>query len=109
VVVAAVISFLIFRGMNKQVQPKSTETAEKVVSQVSETAAPAGTPVASSAAKDEDESCIYVVQPKDSLISIAENKLGDFNRWQEIYKANSDQIKDPDVIYAGQRFKVCKK
>jgi nucleoid-associated protein YgaU len=31
---------------------------------------------------------------------------GDANRWQKIFDANRDQIKDPDLIQPGQKLKI---
>ena len=109
-ILAAIIAYMVFRGMNRQEPLKKAETTEKAAVQVSKAEAPAGTPVETAPRQDQEEPCTYVVQPKDSLISIAAQKLGDENRWQEIYRDNSDQIKTPDMIYEGQKFKVgCKK
>lgn len=44
----------------------------------------------------------YEVQSGDCLWKIAKNKLGDGNRWKEIYSLNTDKIKNPDVIQIGQ-------
>ena len=49
---------------------------------------------------------IYEVQPGDSLSKIAKEKLGDINRWQEIFEANKDQIKDPNLIQVGQKLVI---
>ena len=45
----------------------------------------------------------YTVEAGDSLSKIAEKTLGDASRWQEIYEANKDTIKDPNKIYVGQK------
>jgi len=45
---------------------------------------------------------IYTVVKGDSLSKIAKREYGDANKWRTIYEANSDLIKDPDVIHAGQ-------
>jgi nucleoid-associated protein YgaU len=42
------------------------------------------------------------VQAGDSLSKIAKRELGDANKWQAIYNANRDKIKDPDLIHPGQ-------
>lgn len=42
------------------------------------------------------------VSDGDSLWAIAEEKLGDGSRWNEIYELNQDKIDDPDTIYPGQ-------
>jgi len=48
----------------------------------------------------------YTVQVKDDLVSISEKLLNDYSRWKELYEANRDIIKDPYVIFAGQRLKI---
>ncbi len=42
-----------------------------------------------------------VVQPGDSLWSIAEAELGDPERWPEIHRLNRDRVSDPDQIDTG--------
>ncbi|MGE5707324.1 MAG: LysM peptidoglycan-binding domain-containing protein [Bacteroidota bacterium] len=45
----------------------------------------------------------YIVQKGDSLSKIAQNQLGDANRWREIYELNKDLIgADPNRIFPGQ-------
>ncbi|MEV7471792.1 LysM peptidoglycan-binding domain-containing protein [Streptomyces kronopolitis] len=44
----------------------------------------------------------YTVEPGDSLSGIADEQLGDANRWHDIYKDNRDTISDPNLIYPGQ-------
>ncbi|MBN1179698.1 MAG: LysM peptidoglycan-binding domain-containing protein [Anaerolineae bacterium] len=44
----------------------------------------------------------YVVKSGDSLSKIARDVLGNANRWPEIFEANKDKIKDPNLIYPGQ-------
>jgi LysM repeat protein len=48
----------------------------------------------------------YTVKSGDSLSKIAKELLGDANRWREIYKANEDKIKNPDLIYPGQELVI---
>jgi nucleoid-associated protein YgaU len=48
----------------------------------------------------------YVVVKGDSLSKIAKREYGDASKWQTIYEANKDLIKDPDLIYPGQELKV---
>lgn len=44
----------------------------------------------------------YTVQGGDCLTRIAKAKLGDANRWQEIYNLNRDKISNPNKISIGQ-------
>ena len=44
----------------------------------------------------------YTIQPGDSLSKIAKEQLGDASRWKEIFEANKDVIKDPNLIRVGQ-------
>ena len=44
----------------------------------------------------------YIVQPGDSLWKIAQEQLGNGNRWGDVYEANSGQISNPRLIYPGQ-------
>lgn len=46
----------------------------------------------------------YVVQPGNSLWRIARRTYGEGLSFTVIYKANKDQIGDPDLIYPGQIF-----
>ena len=48
----------------------------------------------------------YVVQSGDSLSKIAGKLLGDATRWKEIWEANKDQIKDPNLIHVGQELRI---
>lgn len=48
----------------------------------------------------------YEVQPGDSLSKIAQELLGDGNRWPEIFEANKGLIKDPNLIYPGQKLTI---
>jgi len=57
---------------------------------------------------DQKQISEYVVQKGDSLWGIAEQTLGDGKRYQEILKANRDQVKDADDVKAGMRLKIPK-
>ena len=48
----------------------------------------------------------YTVKSGDSLSAIAKRVYGDAGKWQQIYEANRDQIKDPDLIHPGQELKI---
>jgi LysM repeat protein len=49
----------------------------------------------------------YVVQPGDTLRSIAEDQYGDAEQWSRIYDANRDTIgANPDVLVAGTTLQI---
>ncbi|MFE7302570.1 LysM peptidoglycan-binding domain-containing protein [Streptomyces sp. NPDC057579] len=56
----------------------------------------------SAADGSESKASQYAVVPGDSLSLIAQKETGDADRWREIYRANRDEIRDPDLIYPGQ-------
>ena len=43
----------------------------------------------------------YTVKNGDSLSRIAKRELGSYDRWRDIYDANRDKIKDPNVLAVG--------
>ena len=45
---------------------------------------------------------VYVVQGGDTLSEIAEQQLGDANRWRDIHELNKVLVSDPDKISPGQ-------
>lgn len=49
---------------------------------------------------------IYTVVSGDSLSKIAKREYGDMHKWKQIYEANRDIIKDPNLIYPGQKLKL---
>ncbi len=57
-----------------------------------------------------EPSGIYIVQKHDCLWTIADKPrvFGDSFEWPILYKANRDQIKDPDLIYPRQDLRVDK-
>ena len=49
----------------------------------------------------------YTIKSGDTLSDIAQEQLGDANRWNEIYKMNKDVIgDDPDMIHPGKKLKL---
>lgn len=71
----------------------SVDTTAQVVSQSSpQPAAPAATS--------------YTVARGDTLSAIAKKHLGNANAWREIFEANRDILKDPDMIQPGQVLKI---
>ncbi len=68
----------------------------------------AGTGSDSGSDSDSSKSDGYTVVSGDNLwdISGKDSVYGNPYQWPMIYKANSDQIKDADLIYAGQVFSI---
>jgi nucleoid-associated protein YgaU len=48
----------------------------------------------------------YTVVAGDSLSKIAKKIYGDANRWKEIWEANKDKVRNPDLIHPGQELKI---
>ena len=48
----------------------------------------------------------YTVQAGDTLGKIAQKVYGDGSRWKEIFEANKETIKNPDLIEVGQEIKI---
>ncbi|MEJ7642953.1 MAG: LysM peptidoglycan-binding domain-containing protein [Chryseolinea sp.] len=45
----------------------------------------------------------YVVKSGDSLSKIAKQYYGDASKWNKIFEANRDKIKNADLIQPGQK------
>ena len=56
--------------------------------------------------RGQQEARSYVVKSGDSLSKIAEELLGDPDRWREIFEANKDKIDDPNAIKVGQELSI---
>ena len=48
----------------------------------------------------------YTVVKGDTLSKIAKSMYGNANKWRKIYEANTDIIKNPDLIHPGQILKI---
>lgn len=57
---------------------------------------------------DHDEAEFYTIVKGDTLSHIAKHFYGDANKYPEIFEANREVIKDPDLIYPGQRIRIPK-
>jgi Immunoglobulin-like domain of bacterial spore germination/LysM domain len=49
---------------------------------------------------------VYTVRSGDTLASIAEEFLGDADRFRAIFQANRDVLDDPDEIFPGQELRI---
>lgn len=72
--------------------------AEKAEEQPTETQTEATAPAETTAAATDS----YEVNQGDHLWGISDKSYGNPYNWPLIYKANSDKIKDADLIYPGQ-------
>jgi nucleoid-associated protein YgaU len=50
----------------------------------------------------------YTVRSGDTLSKIAKDFYGDAAKWPKIFEANSDVIKNPDLIHPGQKIRIPK-
>ena len=48
----------------------------------------------------------YTVASGDSLSKIAKQFYGDANKYMKIFEANTDQLKDPNMIKVGQTLRI---
>lgn len=48
----------------------------------------------------------YTVVAGDSLWKISKKVYGDGSKWKTIFQANTDTIKNPDVIHPGQVLRI---
>lgn len=48
----------------------------------------------------------YVIEKGDTLSGIAKKYLGSASKYPEIFEANREVIKDPDLIYPGQTIRI---
>jgi nucleoid-associated protein YgaU len=71
-----------------------------------QTATGGGTMGAGMAPNVTDRERTYTVVSGDTLSKIAQREYGDASQWKRIYEANKDTIKNPDLIYPGQTFKI---
>ncbi len=49
---------------------------------------------------------IHTVQPGESLSKIAKIHLDDASRYMDIFNANKDVLKDPNMIHPGQKLTI---
>ncbi len=46
---------------------------------------------------------VHIVKPGENLHSLSALYYNNARLWEEIYKANRDSVKNPDIIHPGQR------
>ena len=57
-------------------------------------------------ARAEEGERIHEVQRGETLWNIARANIGEGFLWPALYRANRDQIKDPAIVYPGQRLRI---
>jgi nucleoid-associated protein YgaU len=62
--------------------------------------------MAEDTARDGFEVAVRTVQPGSTLWAIAKESLGAGILYVQVFEANSDLIRDPDLIYPGQVFRI---
>lgn len=82
----------------------ATGTAEAAGTEVVESGADGAAAV--STADDLAPALTVTVQPGFTLWRIATENLGEGIRYVQVFEANKDQIRDPDLIYPGQVFTI---
>ena len=94
-------------------EPAVPAVAEPAAAPAAEPAAPAAaepaTPVATAEAESAppaQELVTITVQPGNTLWKIARDNFGEGVLYVQLFEANKDQIRDPDLIYPGQVFTV---
>ena len=73
------------KGKEEPVKPRPSTTA------------PGRAPTSAPAARD------YTIKSGDSLSKIAKEFYGNAGDWRKIFEANKDKIKDPNLIFPGQK------
>jgi nucleoid-associated protein YgaU len=92
-------TFVISGSVSPQPSPGGSPSPAGVSPPATTTTTPAATTTAGGAD--------YVVQPGDTLRSIAQNVYGDADQWPRIYDANRDRIgPDPDSLQVGMHLQL---
>lgn len=56
--------------------------------------------------KEEEQVAFYEIKKGDTLWAIAKAHYGDGNKYNKIFEANKEVIKDPDLIFPGQKIRI---
>jgi nucleoid-associated protein YgaU len=82
----------------------SDEVAKPVAKQVPPAAESPVRPKAASVAKAGSQE--YIIKPGDSLSRLAERFYNSMTKWEKIYEANRDTVKNPNYVYVGQKIVI---
>jgi len=81
------------------------EKAKPVAKQIpASTEKPAATPVTARATRPAAQE--YTVKAGDTLSKLAERFYNSMSKWERIYEANKDTLKNPNYIYIGQKLMI---
>lgn len=98
-------------GFPANAKKKAVKTSQGAM-KVETAQEPAGEPVMEQAPAAQKTGSVstkvtrYVVQPNETLQKISQKVYGSSKKWKKIFDANSDKLKSPDRIYAGQELKI---
>jgi len=87
----------------------SKSAMEKVVLMVGNALGISNVEAAELSAPEEEEvseTQYYEIQKGDSLWKIAQEFYGNGNKYPDIFEANREVIKDPDLIFPGQKIRI---
>ena len=83
----------------------SEERAKPVAKQIPSAAEkPAATPVTAKTTRPAAQE--YTVKAGDTLTKLAERFYNSMSKWEKIYEANKDSLKNPNYIYIGQKLMI---
>ena len=86
---------------------RSAEAMEKAVLMAGNTEGVTEVDVSGLEAPEPEPNVVYyTVESGDTLSKIAETYLGDAMAYPTIFEANREVIKDPDLIYPGQKIRI---
>jgi len=86
---------------------KSAEAMEKAVLMAGNTQGVTDVDVSGLQSDGPEQGVVYyTVESGDTLSKIAEKHLGDAMAYPKIFEANREVIKDPDLIYPGQKIRI---
>ena len=81
---------------------------DKVDDQITVAAASLGQQATTVQATQTVQSEFYTIKAGDSLSKIAGAKMGDTDKWKQLFEANREVVEDPDKIYPGQTIRIPK-
>jgi len=114
-IVAAFIVLLLSPTCREEVKTKISPllTCAKDKIQIAEEKKPVSEPDKNALKKQEEtpvqtepDKQYYTVHAKDDLVSISEKLFHNYSQWKDIYEANRDIIKNPTMIFPGQKLKI---